>query len=102
MASAVASPAASAAPADSLPFELRVLALEARVSGVPPLGAPAPPHHAESSKSAVRRLHDLRVALERAGQGSEPLKRFVANCACADNVLASPALLALIALTARR
>lgn len=62
----------------TLAFELRVHALESRILGLDHPGqAAAGP---SSERNIQRRIEDIEEALERAGQGSDALKRLIEGC----------------------
>lgn len=88
------SPATTMIEPPRVPIELRLLALEAKVSGVEPYsltdassgeGSHArarPRDQPESSRSGLRRISEIQTALDKLGQESEGIKRFLSNCTC--------------------
>jgi hypothetical protein len=66
----------------TLPFELRVHALESRIFGLDHPGqASAGP---STSRNIQRRIEDIEEALERASQSSDALKRLIEGCESFD------------------
>ena len=62
----------------TLPFELRVHALESRIFGLDYAGHPAA--GPSNSRNIQRRIEDIEEALERASQSSDALKRLIEGC----------------------
>ena len=74
-----------------LAMDLRLLNLETRIHGSRPYlevdahgsrgGHNGKEAAAKSSKTAMRRVHDIGKGIEGIGDGSDAMKRFLANCA---------------------
>lgn len=62
----------------TLPFELRVHALESRIFGLDHAGQPSA--GPSSTRNIQRRIQDIEEALERASQSSDALKRLIEGC----------------------
>jgi hypothetical protein len=79
-----------------LAMEIRLLGLEARITGNSPysesdaLSGPGVRRGGggesiDSEKTVMRRVHDIKQGIETAGEGSDSMKRFLANCASSND-----------------